>query len=155
MTKAEPNSYSKEAGFTLLEMIAVICLMALAFGLVMPNLGSSRQAMTLRATAIALASDLKIVRSAALASNTEAMLMIDTANRRYSSAVSGKTTKIPRGVDLSYKAKAAEVSRSARAGFRFHPDGTASGGEIRLQSGPASAVISIDWLTGAISLMTR
>jgi general secretion pathway protein H len=63
-----------------------------------------------------------------------------------------KTTAIPRDVALSFTAKAADSAGANRGGFRFRPDGTSSGGVIKLQSGANTAKVSIDWLTGAITL---
>ena len=74
---------AQDAGFSLLEMIAAICLIALAVSIVMPRLGGSRQALTLRATAVELASSLKIARAAARSSNADTVLVIDTAKRSY------------------------------------------------------------------------
>jgi general secretion pathway protein H len=144
-----------EAGFTLLEMIAAVCLIALAFTLVMPRLGATRQAMKLRATAVELSSNLKITRASALRNNSDAVLVIDTANRKYATAGVVKSQQIPRDVALTFEAKAGEATGAAKGGIRFRPDGTASGGHIKLKSGTDAAVVSVDWLTGAVTLTMR
>ena len=56
---------------------------------------------------------------------------------------------------MSFKAKVAETAVASHGGFSFRPDGTASGGEIKLQSGSDTAMIAIDWLTGAVTLNVR
>jgi general secretion pathway protein H len=152
MMPMDPRQNTSDAGFTLLEMIAALCLFAIAVGIVMPRLGVSRQAMALRQTAVELASNLKLTRTASLTSNAETVLVIDTAARRYSSPGVVKNTAIPRDVALSFTAKASASAGPAQGGFRFSPDGTASGGVITLQSGTNKAKVTVDWLTGAIAL---
>jgi general secretion pathway protein H len=155
MTTLQPHCSSNDCGFTLLEMIAAVCLIALAASVVMPRIGASRQAMKLRATAVELASNLKMTRTAALTSNADAVLVVDAESRKYSAAGAVKPTQIPKDIALRYVAKAVEFASPSHAGFRFRPDGTASGGEIALQSGTNVATISIDWLTGAVTLNVR
>ena len=141
-----------EAGFTLLEMIATLALVALAVSLVMPRLSTSRQSMRLRTLAVEMASNLKIARAEALKTNTDAVFVLDTFNRSYAAAGAVAVKQIPRDIIVSFESLAAESSGPSHAGFRFRPDGTASGGSIKLQAGPSVAVISVDWLTGAVTL---
>jgi general secretion pathway protein H len=155
MTATRASCGSNDAGFTLLEMIAATCLMALAAGLIMPRIGASRQTMRLRATTVELASNLKMTRAAALASNADAVLMVDIESRKYAAPGVVKPTQISKDISLRYEAEAVEQVNPSRAGFRFRPDGTASGGRIALQSGANVATISVDWLTGAVTLNVR
>jgi general secretion pathway protein H len=155
MNRYLPKYSSSESGFTLLEMIAAIAMIALAVSVVMPRLGLNRQAMKVRATAVELASNLKITRSAALSRNVDAVLVIDTANRNYSATGAVKTMQIPRDMALTFEAQAAESPRASEGGFRFRPDGSSSGGRIKLKSGAEAATISVDWLTGAVTLNMR
>lgn len=155
MTIANTEHSADDAGFTLLEMIAAICMIALAVTLVMPRISASRQAMKLRSTAVQLASNIKITRAAAKTANIDTVFVINTASRTYAAAGAVKPTLIPRDIALSFKAKVAETAVASHGGFSFRPDGTASGGEIKLQSGSDTAMIAIDWLTGAVTLNVR
>ena len=155
MTHQTPEARTREAGFTLLEMIAAVTLIALAVSVVMPRIGVSRQTMKLRAAAVELSSSLKITRAAALATNTDAVLVIDTARRNYAASGAVKSKTIPREIGLTFETPVAESADTSHGGFRFRPDGTASGGRISLRSGADAASISIDWLTGAVTLTQR
>ena len=86
MTIANTEHSADDAGFTLLEMIAAICMIALAVTLVMPRISASRQAMKLRSTAVQLASNIKITRAAAKTANIDTVFVINTASRTYAAA---------------------------------------------------------------------
>ena len=147
-----PNRQTHEAGFTLLEMIAALALVALAVSIVMPRLSASRQSLRLRTVAVEVASNMKIARSEAMKTNTDTVFVVDTTNRSYSAAGAVAQKQIPRDIAISFESQAAESSGPSRAGFRFRPDGTASGGSIKLQTGASTTAISVDWLTGAVTL---
>jgi general secretion pathway protein H len=145
---------AKEAGFTLIELIAVLGILALAAGMVMPRLSAARQNLKLKAAAVQLVSNLKLTRAAALKSNEDRALVIDLGARRYWSegAVAPKT--LTRDINVSFNVRAGEVVGSAKS-FRFRPDGTASGGTVRLALGGEVALVAVDWLTGHVHLSWR
>ncbi|MEQ1651647.1 MAG: GspH/FimT family pseudopilin [Hyphomicrobium sp.] len=149
----EPKS--NDSGFTLLELTVSLALIALAVTVVAPRMTASRASMTLRAAAIDISSSLKTARAQARTSNRDTVFVVDTANRRYTADGAIKPKYIVRPIALTFAANASEVSSPSRGGFRFRPDGTASGGAITLTSGRDSATISVDWLTGAIVLKWR
>ena len=143
---------TREAGFSLLEMIAALAMVALAVSLVMPLLRASRQSLRLRTVAVEMASNLKIARAEAIKTNSDFVFVLDTSNRSYGASGAVASKRIPRDIAVSFEAQAAESDGPSRAGFRFRPDGTASGGAIKLTSGTSAAAISVDWLTGAVTL---
>ena len=148
-TAAQPHP---EQGFTLLEMIAVLAIVALATGLVMPRLSAMRQNLQVKSAAVQLVSGLKITRAAAMRSNDDHALIIDTQRRRYWADGAVKRQALPRDVSLAFEAQDNAVGAAGNISFLFRPDGTASGGKIKLGSGRQGAVISVDWLTGNIAL---
>jgi general secretion pathway protein H len=143
---------SREAGFSLLEIIAVMALLTLAAALVMPQLRNTRQSLRLRTVAVDIASNLKMTRDQAMKTNTDAVFVLDTAKRSYAALGVLAPKAIPKDIAVSFESQAAETDGPSRAGFRFRPDGTASGGAIKLQAGASVSAISIDWLSGAVTL---
>lgn len=143
---------SREAGFSLLEIMAVMALIALASALVMPQLRNSRQSLRLRTVAVEIASNLKMARAEAMKTNIDSVFILDTSKRSYAAAGTVAPKQIPRDIVVSFESQAAESDGPSRAGFRFRPDGTASGGSIKLQAGASVLAISIDWLSGAVTL---
>lgn len=154
MTRKLKPSANSEAGFTLLELIAVLALLALATGLAMPRLSAARQNLKLKAAAVQLVSGLKLARAAALKSNQDQALVVDVKARRYWADGAVPPKSWPGDIAVAFEVAGAEAA-GPRGGFRFRPDGTASGGKLKLSSGTDAALINVDWLTGNIRLTWR
>jgi general secretion pathway protein H len=152
MKQKMPEQKNSDAGFSIIELIAAVGIIALATSIVAPRLSSSRQAMALRASAIALAASLKDTRAAARTSNQERILVIDTATRQYGSFGATKPKTIPVSIAVSYEAQSEVFPSASRGGFQFRPDGSATGGRISLRSGSQTAIVAVDWLTGAVTI---
>jgi general secretion pathway protein H len=148
----------REGGFTLLELMVVIGILALAAAIVAPSLGRARQGLAVRSTAYALAADLRAARAAAQATNMERVLTVDLAGRRYwAEGVVGERT-LPSHVTVELA-----VPESERAGgeagpgsgsgrVRFFPDGSASGARVVLSDGRSAASVLVDWLNGDVRI---
>lgn len=141
-----------EQGFTLLEMIAVLGIVALAAGVAMPRLSAMRQNLKVKSAAVQFVSSLKLTRAAAMRSNDDHALIVDTQRRRYWADGAVRPQALPRDVAMAFEGQVGSADGSGIPSFRFRPDGTASGGRIKLGSGKQGAVISVDWLTGNIAL---
>ena len=139
---------SGQAGFTLLELIVVMVILALAAALALPNGERTRRGLTLQATALDLASSLKNTRSEAIQSNREQKLVIDLAGRRFWGEGQGPAHALPRELIVSTEVPVSEQSAAGVASVRFRPDGSSSGGKIKLEAPRQTALVSIDWLTG-------
>lgn len=148
-TQAKPDH---DQGFTLLEMIAVLAFVALAAGVAMPRLSALRQNLKVKSAAVQLVYGLKLTRAAAMRSNEDHALIVDTQRRRYWADGAVRPQALPRDVALAFESQNGGSGAPGTLSFRFRPDGTASGGKIKLGSGRQGAVISVDWLTGNIAL---
>ena len=148
-TQAKPH---REQGFTLLEMIAVLAIVALAAGVAMPRLSALRQNLKVKSAAVQLVSSLKSTRAAAMRSNEDHALIVDTQRRRYWADGAVRPQALPSDLALAFEGQEAGAAGPGIESFRFRPDGTASGGRIKLGTGKQGAVIGVDWLTGNIAL---
>lgn len=137
-----------EAGFTLLEMLAVLVLLGLFLGLVTPILGRGSDAARLRGDTRGLATALATARGEAIVRGREATFVVDLDARVYGleGTVDGR---LDAGTRVDLLVGETEV-RDRRAAIRFMPDGRSSGGEIRLGNGAGESVLRIDWLTGRV-----
>jgi general secretion pathway protein H len=144
-----------EFGFTLLELLVVLGLLALGLALVAPSLGQARSGLAVRSTAYELAASLRAVRGAARATNVDHVLTIDLAQRQYwADGVVGPRT-LPRGIVVEVAVPESERMARMTGRFRFFPDGSASGGRLVLQDKRSTAVIAVDWLNGDVRLRVK
>jgi general secretion pathway protein H len=154
MTGRPESAPSSAAGFTLLEMLVVIVILALATAVAMPILARPSDGVRLRATARDLINALRLTRAMAIARNAEIALTIDVDKRSFVSAAI-RTQSF--GPDIAAELIFAEPERTARSsgGFRFFPDGSSSGGDVRLRLRGSEAKICVNWLTGEAQLGER
>lgn len=152
MTRRGQTSKAGDAGFTLLEMVAVLSILALAAAVAWPAAEKSRSANAMRRATFDLAAALKNARSAALASNKETKLTLDLVNHRFAADGMVAAHALPRGVRLTYALPAAAQAADGAAMIRFRPDGSSSGGSIRLAVSRQSAKITVDWMTGSTKI---
>lgn len=139
------------AGFTLVEMLVVLAILALGASLALPALRPPPDDLRLEAAARTLASALRLSRTGAIAGNAEIVLTIDADRRRFES------TAVPAGridPDISIDMVLAAPERRGRStgAIRFFADGTCSGGDIVLTLGARRARILVNWLTGQARL---
>ena len=135
------------AGFTLVEMMIVLALMAMAMAFLGPLLphGTSPRALDRLGTAVALAA--RQARTDSMRRNVETALVFDGASRAFLVLPGQDRTPLPDDVTATLSTSRA-MAEGARPAIRFLPDGRSSGGEIRLASRGATVHLVVDWLTG-------
>lgn len=136
-----------EAGFTLLELMVVLAVLALLAGVGMPML--RRPAGADAATAARdVAGALARTRAEALRQGRPASFALDAGQGRFRAA-DGSGGSLPAGLAVRMTGAADRTGGDVGA-ITFYPDGGASGGRIVLAGRGRDAVLEVDWLTGAI-----
>lgn len=140
----------RSAGFSLLEVLLVVALIALAGTLAVAVARGGLEGMRLRATARTLAAELRFTRAQAIATGQVQRFEIDPASLRWQAA--GKHHgEVPKGLGVQFIG-AREVQPSAGVGaIAFWPDGGSSGGRVRLGRGSAVWDVDVAWLTGRVT----
>lgn len=141
-----------EAGYTLLELLVVITVAGLITAAFASNIFAGRDTVELRAAAQDLTALLKRTRGGALAHNRETVVFVDIDKKTYGTDGEPNTRLLPAGAEIQFLTAAEEVSREARGAVRFFPDGSATGGGLRLSQNGQSYLISVHWLTGQVHL---
>jgi general secretion pathway protein H len=138
-----------EAGFTLVEMLVVLVVLALVVTVAMPLLSGGSEGLRLQTASSELAAAFRLTRSAAILRNTETALMIDVDRRLFKSTV---VSQRPFAADIEAKLTFASGigSPSSDGGFQFFPDGSSTGGDVTLSLRGKQTKLCIDWLTGEV-----
>jgi general secretion pathway protein H len=146
------SSSFRERGFTLLELLVVLGILALALAVVAPSPGRARLGVIVRSTAYELAANLRALRAAARATSIEHALTIDLAQRLYWAEGVVGPRPLPPGVAVVVGVPQSERITAAVGRIRFFPDGSASGANLVLHDERSTTSIVVDWLTGDVRL---
>ncbi|MGJ4946767.1 pilus assembly FimT family protein [Bradyrhizobium sp. HKCCYLS20291] len=143
------HRHEPSAGFTLVEMLAVLVILALAATTAVPLLSRGAGAVSLDASASEIASALRVTRAAAIVQNRVMTLSVDVDRRTFGSNVVPPRAFAP---GLQAKLTYAAVTRSGEAegGFRFFPDGSSTGGDLSLELNGQHTRLCVAWLTGTV-----
>lgn len=136
-------------GFTLIEMLVVLVIIAIAMAAVPTILGGLPGAR-LRAAADEMAGLLRELHSEAIGSRTTMELILDPAMRVYRITGNAAGRKLPDVVARVDVGTAAALPSEGAPTIRFFADGSSTGGTIRFHRNAHSAAITIDWLTGRV-----
>lgn len=143
------------AGFTLLEMTAVIAIVAMLAAILLPSLPRSTSRQRLSGYAVEAAALLKADRTAAVRRNSQVNAQIDAPGHVIRSGSTGRALQIPG--DVSFKTTLPRTcnERPARSTISFFATGMSCGGTIMLSRLGTEFEIRVNWLTGGIEVATR
>lgn len=140
-----------ESGFTLMEMLTVLAIMALVAAVSLPFLKASSPGKVFRAQAQEISALFRLARVDAITGNRETRIIVDLTNRRVTYEGRANAILLAPETNIQVKTARGEVM-SDDAGFRFMPGGGATGGAIVLQRDGNKVTIAISWLTGAVAI---
>ena len=142
----------RQAGFTILELLVVLVIGAIAYSLVLGVPFRGPSTADLKAASRALASGLRQAQSMALATRRDATLTLDLETREYEVSGTEGTRSLPKGLELKLFTSQSEVSSERKGSIRFYPDGSSTGGRITVAAGERKYLVDVDWLTGRVSI---
>lgn len=138
-------------GFSLLEMLLVMALIAAIGVLAATALTGGMDGIRLRAAAKEVAAQLRFTRAQAIATGRPQRFTIDPAAHRWT-APKQRRGEIPRGVGIVFTgARDTQPARGVGA-IVFFSDGASTGGRIQLGAERAAWNVDVTWLTGEVAL---
>ncbi len=141
----------RTSGFTLIEVLVVLVMLAVLAGTVAFNMSGSLESAKIRGASKDLLAALRYTRSQAVIKHTEQQLMLNVTEKSYQ--VTGREKVIlPEGMELKVFAAESEVPSEDTAGFRFFSDGSSTGGRVTLIYKDRFWRINVAWLTGEVRL---
>jgi general secretion pathway protein H len=144
-----------ERGFTLLEMVCVLAIIALLAAVLLPFIPRETSRARLQAYALQTATLLKADRVAAISRRTSIATLVDAGARAIHSGARPDSIHIPD--DVRFDAILPETCRqkAALSTISFFANGTSCGGAIALTRFDAGFEIRVNWLTGRVEIVSR
>lgn len=139
----------RQAGFTLLEMLAVLVVISVAFTLLASGVSRGLAGARERQATAELIQSLRQARSLAVFEGRPVALQVDLRTRCYH-LEQRPPRCLEQGTELRVETAAGVAGEGAA--FAFYPDGSSSGGNLQLSSAARQTRIDVGWLTGSVSL---
>ena len=142
---------SRNRGFSLLELLLVMVLIAATGLLAAGVVGGGFARMELRGNAKDIATQLRFTRARALASGEPQTFSIDPAEHLWQAA-DGRSGVVPDSLGIHFTG-AREVQPADGVGaIVFFGDGASTGGRVQLSRDGAAFDIDVAWLTGQVTM---
>jgi general secretion pathway protein H len=144
----------RRAGFTLLELLVVLAVIALVMAIAAPRLVTPSSLAAKENAARHLAAALRDTRAIAVARNAEIDLTVDVAERRYRIA-GGAWQSLDGSLRLALYTAQSQLVDETQGAIRFFPDGSSSGGHLDVSQpddGDEAVRVRVDWLTGTVDV---
>lgn len=144
-----------EDGFTLLEMVCVLAIIAMLAAVLLPNIPRDTSRPRLEAYAVEAASLLKADRTAAIRRRTEITTQIDAGGRSLRSGWTGQILRVPDDVVFDAILPNRCNDRPAFSTISFFPTGMSCGGTVMLSRLGNVYEIRVNWLTGGVEIVPK
>ncbi|WP_258052242.1 GspH/FimT family pseudopilin [Mesorhizobium sp. INR15] len=145
-----PKRENDEAGFTLVEMLVVLAIMAVVAAIAAPGIVQRYRSESLETSSNEIVSGFRMSRTLAIATARPQRIVIDASGRtiRFDDR---HVLNLPEDVKLRVTTGRETMLDGHQAVLTFLPDGSSSGLEIDLQRAAQTARIEVNWLTGLAS----
>lgn len=144
-----------EAGFTLLEMVCVLAIMALLVAIALPGMPIATSQPKLEAYAVQIGTLLKADRNAALGRRVVVDAVVDARGRTVRSGSSARFVKVPDDVVFDALLPQRCNGREVLSTITFLPSGMSCGGAIRLTRLGGGFDVRVNWLTGGVEIVAQ
>jgi general secretion pathway protein H len=149
------NGSNAEEGFTLLEMVCILAVIAMVAAVLLPYIPRSTSRPRLEAYAVETASLLKTDRTAAIRHRIQVVTQVDAGARSLRSGSTGQILQVPDDIVFDAILPSRCNDRPAFSTISFFPNGISCGGTVVLSRLGTSYEIRVNWLTGAIEIVSK
>lgn len=145
------SRHRQASGVTLLEMLLVLVLIALAGTLAAVVLNGGMEGLRLRSAARDIAGQLRYTRALAIASGQPQRFLIDPRQHRWQ-APNRPAGHVDAALGMVFTGAREAQPRAGEGGIVFFPDGASTGGRVQLRAQRAAWRIDVAWVSGRVSL---
>lgn len=142
-----------EAGFSLLELLVALSIVALALVIAVPNIRQASGSNSLRLLSHRVASELQLARSKAILERRPVAFVADARTGAFGVEVG--SIVLPPETVLAIAGSLLRPAGPHASRIVFFPDGSSSGGRVTLGNLKSLSMINVDWLTGSVAFEER
>jgi general secretion pathway protein H len=142
---------TRAGGFSLLEMLLVVALIAATGLLAAGMLTGGLDRLQLKSSAQEIASQLRYTRAHAIATGTPQRFTIDPAAHTWR-APNGRDGEVPERLGITFTGAREVQAREDEGAILFFGDGASTGGRVQLSFRTAAWNVDVAWLTGEVTL---
>jgi general secretion pathway protein H len=146
---------ASERGFTLLEMVCVLALIAMMAAVLLPFIPHQTSRSRLQAYALQAAAVLKEDRNAAIRRGIGVATLVDTGSRLIRSGATADMIRIPDDVRFEALLPRTCNRRDSLSTISFFASGMSCGGAIALTRLDVGYEVRVNWLTGRVEIVSR
>ncbi len=149
------DAASCEAGFTLIEVVCALAIIAILAAIVVPALPRGTSRVRLESYAVETAAMLRADRNAAIRGRAQVATLVDPMARSIRSGATGRVIRLPDDVTFDAALAARCNQRVDGTTIRFFASGMSCGGVIALTRSGSGYEVRVNWLTGGIEIVPR
>ncbi|MGH7354219.1 MAG: pilus assembly FimT family protein [Candidatus Rokuibacteriota bacterium] len=149
MGAGEEVERRRQAGFTLLELLVTLIVIAVVLGVVTPTIGRSLETLRTRAELAGFAATLRHARELAVTSRVPHAVVVEPAARRVSVREGGPDGEVRETRVLSDRVRIDGVGLTVG----FDPVGASTGGEFRLVANDSAWRVTVDPVTSRVRVI--
>lgn len=142
----------RQKGFTLLELLVALVIMAAIAGVAVPQFSRSMTNVQLRKSTQEISAILREARNTAISESRMIALVLEAEDQSLQIKDGTFIYFWPDGIDVEL-AETRTVFREADLSIRFYPDGTATNSYLTVSAHERRHTIMVDWLTGHVSVL--
>jgi general secretion pathway protein H len=151
MRISRTGNQARERGYTLLELLIVLAIVGIATAATGQLVVQRLPGIQVNADSAAVAALIREARSIAIRDNREQSVVIDLNTRLLRIGSGGRQHQLEGNIGISLLTASSELNGDQGA-IRFFPDGTSTGGRVRLFADARANEIIVHWLTGNVEI---
>jgi general secretion pathway protein H len=139
-------------GFSMMELMLVLVLMAVAYLFIPKMAFSGVSGAELKTNVRAVATGLRMTRDKAINGKREAALTLDLESRSFTIPTDDKPHQLNDKLEVQLFTAQSDLVSDKVGTIRFYPDGSSNGGRVSIGTGGRVFEIDVDWLTGRVTI---
>jgi general secretion pathway protein H len=140
-------------GFTLIEIVCVLAIIAMLAAIVLPAIPHGTSRTKLEGYAIEIAILLRADRDTAIRRRAHVSTAVSALTRSIESGATGEVVAMPEDVHFEALLAARCNQRAAGTTIDFFASGMSCGGTIRLTRNAVGYDVRVNWLTGGVEIV--